>query len=215
MMRRLLDCFLLVVALIGGYLAWQTGRERSRLSEHYQRLVRMAGDLVAPDPNKVYIQALDTGEPLHFAWRVHVPANYNLVVHSLPRGHAAHLQSSQPDFIVRVRLREGDRGIMEAYSHFGPSSGKSDLGDQALTELMRGRWDRVRIEQLGASGIAVLEPDQPAVILRLALPEDLQDEARKKLEPRTFKTYVPVLYELDLGQPTATPLEPGYTPPTS
>jgi hypothetical protein len=215
MMRRLLDCFLLVVVVVGGYLAWHTGRERSRLSEHYQRLVRTAGDLVVSDPSKVYLQSLDTGEPLHFAWRVHVPANYNLVVHTLPNGHAAHLQSSQSDFVVRVRLRERERRIMEVYTHFGPSSGKSDLGDQALAELMRGRWGKVLIEQLGTPGIAVLEPDRPAVVLRLTLPENLHDEARKKLDARTAQTYVPILFELNIGQPTATPFQPGFTPPTN
>ena len=213
-MRRLLDCLLLVVFLIGGYLAWQTGRERSRLSEHYRRLARMAGDLMAADTDKVYIQALDTAEPLHFAWRVHVPPNYNLIVRSLPRGGTANLQSSDSDFIARVRLRQSDRGIMEVYMHFGPTSRQSDVGDEALSQLLRGRWDKIRVEQLGASVPAVLEPDQPAVVLRLSLPEELQDEARKKLDARTVGRYVPVLFELNLGQPTASPIEPGFTPAT-
>jgi hypothetical protein len=214
MMRRLLDCLLLVVFLIGGYLAWQTGRERSRLSEHYRRLVRMAGDLVASDPDKVYIQALDTGEPLHFAWRVHVPPNYNLIVRSLPLGGTAHLQISDPDFIARVRLRPSDRGVMEVYTHFGPTSNQREVGDEALSELMRGRWDKIRVEQLGDSVPAVLGPDQPAAVLRLSLPEDLQDEVRNTLDARTVGRCVPVLFELNLGQRTASPIEPGFTPAT-
>jgi hypothetical protein len=67
---------------------------------------------------------------------------------------------------------------------------------------MRDRWGRIRVEQLGAAGLATLGPNQPAVLLRLTLPDDVQAEARKKLSRSVQKQFVPLLFELHLG-PTA------------
>lgn len=211
MLCRLLDALLLVVVVIGGSLAWQSGRERSQLSDQYRRLVKRAGNLVVSDPTKVYIQALDTGEHFHFAWRVYVPAKYTLMVGSSPNGHMMNMASSQSEFIARVRLREGDRGTIEAYTHFGPSSSRSSLGDEAMGAILHGRWDKIRVDQLGAPVLAVLEPNESATVLRLTLPDDLADEARKKLDPRTPARHVPVLFELTLGPRTPTRVDP---PPT-
>ncbi len=57
MSRRVVDGFLLALVLIGGTLAWHTGRERGRLTQHYERLVRMVGDLPIKDPSKVHVLA--------------------------------------------------------------------------------------------------------------------------------------------------------------
>jgi hypothetical protein len=73
MKHRVLDLYLLIAALIGGTLAWQTGRERSRLSEKYDEPARVTGDLPIADASKVHVRALDTGDPMHFAWRVYYP----------------------------------------------------------------------------------------------------------------------------------------------
>jgi hypothetical protein len=79
------------------------------------------------------------------------------------------------------------------------------LGDKALAELLRDRWDKVRVEQLGAPELTILEADQPAVLLRLTLPEDLPREAKKSLSPYAQQQFVPVLFELDLGPRTSKP----------
>ncbi len=70
MTRKMFDRFLLRVVLAEGVVAWQTGRERIRLTERHSQLVRVTGDFPIIDPTRVRVRALDTGEPLHFAWRV-------------------------------------------------------------------------------------------------------------------------------------------------
>ena len=65
MKHRVFDWLVLVLVLIGGVLAWQSGRERSRLSIMYAGMVRKAGDLRIKDATKVHVQALETGSRLN------------------------------------------------------------------------------------------------------------------------------------------------------
>jgi hypothetical protein len=205
MKHRAIDWLLLIAVLIGGALTWQTGRERSRLAETHARLARLTGDLPVADPAKVYVQALDTGEPRHFAWRVYYPPNYTQVLRLSYGGGGTSYASNSSEFIARVVFREDERGLFQVYTHFSGGSSRSSFEDKVLAELLRGRWDKIRVEQLGAPKLAVLTPDQPAILLRLTLPDDLRDEARKRLNPDLQKRYVPVLYELKLGPETSNP----------
>jgi hypothetical protein len=205
MKHRLFDGFLILVILIGGVLAWQTGLERSRLTERHGRLARMAGELPIADPTKVYIRALDTGEPLHFAWRVYFPPNYRQSLRSRFGGLGSSTSTKPSEFIARVRFREDDEGFINMYSRFASGSSRSTFGDKGLADLLRNRWDNVRVEQLGTPEVAILETDQPAVMLRLTLPYDMQDEARKRLSPGIHPQFLPVLFELEVGPEAAKP----------
>jgi hypothetical protein len=204
MSRRVVDGFLLVLVLIGGTLAWYTGRERGRLTRHYERLVRMVGDLPIKDASKVHVLALDTGDPQHFAWRVYLPPPYNLTFNDRS-GSLWTTSIGSPESIFRVRIRQDAQGDMELYEQFGGMSTERSFGTEELVELLRGRWDKVKVEQLGAPEVAVLDPDQPAALLRLTLADDLLDEARKKLTPEAQKEHIPVLFDLNLGPPVSKP----------
>jgi hypothetical protein len=188
MKPRAFDVILLPVVFIGGLLTWQAARERSRLSERYARLARITGDHPIADPSKVHLQALDTDEPMHFAWRVYLPPNYTTVVTGRCFSEEVSSRSwvgpspgtGPSDFIGRVRFRvEPQEGAMQVSTRFGRGESVRGIAHKALAERLRAGWDRVRVEQLGAPGLAVLEPNQPAVLLRLTLPDDLQEEARK------------------------------------
>jgi hypothetical protein len=205
--HRLLDWLLILALLVGGILAGKTGWERSRLEARHARLARMTGDLPVTDPSKLYFQAIDTGEPLHFAWRVHLPPKYNQVLSCRAGGSSSSSTSSSSgstELIARVRLREDEQGLLQVYDHFGGGSSRMGIGDKALAELLRGRWDRVRVEQIGAPELAVVGPDQTVVLLRLTLPDDLEAEARKKLD-RSMQQSLPVLFELVLGPKASNP----------
>jgi hypothetical protein len=205
MKHRALDLVVLVAAIGGGALAWQTGRERSRLAQEHARLARMTGDLPIADPSKVYVQALDTGEALHFAWRVYYPPNYRQVLRHSDGGGGTSWASNPTEFIARVVFREDEQGLLQVYTHLSGGSSRSSFGDKDLAGLLHGRRDWIRVEQLGASQLAVLKANQPAILLRLTLSDDLQAEARKRLDPHVQTRYVPVLYELRLGPETANP----------
>ncbi len=174
MNRRIVEGSLIVLVLIGGTLAWYTGRERGRLTQHYERLVRMVGDLPLKDASKVHVLALDTGDPRHFAWRVYLPPPYNLTFNDRS-GSLWTSSIGSPESIFRVRFRQDAQGDMELYEQFGGMSTQSSFGTTELGEFLRSRWEKVKVEQLGAPEVAVLDPDQPAVLLRLTLANDLLD----------------------------------------
>lgn len=73
MMRRLPDLILILALMVGGVVAWKADRERGRLAAEHARLARMTGDLPIIDPARVHLLALETGEPLHQAWRIYLP----------------------------------------------------------------------------------------------------------------------------------------------
>jgi len=200
MKHRAFDLVLLIVVLSGGILAWQTGRERSRLEGKRERLVRTIGDLPIADPSKVYVRALKTGEPMHFAWRVYLPPNYIQLLSASTGNQGNAWPTRSSEFVARVRLHRDEQGVLQVYTQFSAASSRLSLGDKTLAELLRDRWDKIRVEQLGAAGLTAIEPDQSAVLLRLTLPDDLLGEARKKLSPYAQQHNIPFLFELALGK---------------
>ena len=184
--------------LVGGVLAWKTGRERGRLWTTFERLSRKTGDLAVGDPSKVYVQALKTGDPMHFAWRVCTCPTTNSYLKSNSGNTMSAWSTDARDFIARVRFREDEQGRIQVYTQFHGGSSRMSLGDEALARLVHGRWDKIRVEQLGLGEVATIEPDQPAVLLKLTMPDDMQAEARKGLPPYDREKYVPTFFEIGL-----------------
>jgi hypothetical protein len=202
-MRRAIELLLMLAIAAGAYFAWRTGRERARLQTEYGRIVRAVGDLAVGDPSRVHVAAIATGEPLHFAWRVHVPAGVALDARGLSGGGSTSWGGSSSssvnaqDLIARVRLRE-EGGRMQVYSQFAGGSSLASAADPELTAFLRGKAGRLRVEQVGQGGVVALEPKRPATLLRLTLPDDLLTEARRALPPEVAGRLAPTLYELVL-----------------
>jgi hypothetical protein len=202
MIRRFLEFVLIAIVFVGAVFSWQTGRERSRTFAEYKRLERMTGYLSIPDPSKVYARALETEDPLHFAWRIYLPPKYKQIVryHS---GSSSSWRSDATEIIGRVRFREDERGVLSVYTRFSGGSGMSSIGDKTLVEFLREYQGQIQIEQLGKNEAAVIEPNQSAVLLKLTLPEHLHEQARMRLSPGTYRRCVPVLFQIELGPKTA------------
>ena len=202
MKPRPINLLLVLAILPGCFLAWQSGRERSRLEARYERMVRIAGDLPIEDPSMVYVRAVDTGEPLHYAWHFHLPPNYSLILRNETGGGSGGSSTSSStgsrDFIGRVRFQPDAQGLLTVYTHFDGSSGMMGIGDLAFADLVKAHRGEIRVEQLGSTGLAVLEPGQTAVLLRLTLPDHLLGEARKSLSAQGQPS-VPMLFKLELG----------------
>jgi hypothetical protein len=203
MRRKAFDLILLLAILVGGIQAWTSGRERAKLSKEYARLARTAGDPAIGDPAKVHLVALETGDPLHFAWRVYYPANYQEVLASIHSGShvvRSSLSTSDPtEAILRLRFRENDRGIVEIYMKGMQGRFRSPLGDESLADLLRGRRGEIDVEQIGAEDVAVIGPDEQVSLIKLTLPGAMQAEADQKLSEWARKNCTPILYELKLG----------------
>ena len=210
MKRRIPDLVLIALLLIGGVWAWSTGRERARLQAEYDHLVLKVGDLPIGDPSRLHIRAIPTGEPLHLAWRVFVPANYPVIRRSSLGSSGSSTNSSPNEFICRVRLRE-EQGYLNVFDQFCGGSSRSGIGPPSMTDLLRGKWDKVVVEQLGSQKVEAIETGGSTTLLRLSLPEDLQAEARKTLTPFENQRFNPVLFSLELGpeKPSTTAPVPG------
>ena len=202
--QRVFDWFLIAVVLSGGVLAWQTGQERGRLTARHSRLVKTTGELPIEDASKIYALALDTGEPLHFAWHLYFPPNCTQTLSYRFGGQFNSWECPTGDSIARVRLRHDDQGLLQLYLHFGSSSMGMSFEEKDLTALLRDRWDTVKIEQLGAPKLVVMKPDQPVPLLRVMLPDLLQADAKTKLSPESQKQFIPVLLEIGVSPPPAT-----------
>lgn len=185
MIRKVDDLVLVALILLGGYLAWQASRERRGLRAEYDRLVRAAGELPVTDPTKVYVRALDTGDPMHFAWRVYLPPNYPYEVRSSGWGGGS--MSSNPgggaaqEFIARVRFRPDDQGRLDCYTKFAGGASRGSIGTPEVGTLLRRRWSKLHVETLGTSGAAIIDPKKPATLVRLTLPPELQSEWKAAL----------------------------------
>jgi hypothetical protein len=205
MKLRILDILLLAIIAVGGVSVWKTGQERDRLTAHYGRLAAITGDLKITDPTKVHIQALETGDPMHFAWRVYYPPNYKQSLQNNNGFGGTQWSRESQEFIARVRFRQNRDGGMEVYTRFAGGSSQGTFGDKPLAKLLVDHWDTIDVEQLGATGLTTLEPDESAVILRLALSKEAEALARTTFSPSMQKHFIPVFYELGLDPKPAKP----------
>jgi hypothetical protein len=200
-MSRLLHLCLSVLTLVGLVLAWRTGHERQVLLREYERLLGLVGDLPLTDRDKIQIQAIDTKEPLHFAWRVYLPAKTEIRA-TYGGGSSTSFNSDQREFIARFRIREHSDGSLRAYTKFAGSSSQSGLGDDSLARFLRGHWEQIQVEQLGAGKPAIVSPGNAALLLRLKLPHELNRRAADEVDARSLQSKLPVLFELHIhGKP--------------
>lgn len=203
MPRRLLDLAVLAAILVGGVLAWRSGAERVRLEGRYRRMARTAGDLSVVDPTKVYFLALETDEPLHFAWRMHAPANYPMIFsHAGGGGSGSSTSSSSTpaDAIIRVRCRRDEAGRLQVFlKAYGGSSLLAVEDDMA--KFLAGREDELIVERLAADGPVEVDPSASATLLRVAMPASMIAEARATLPGYVVDRHVPDVLKITVGPP--------------
>ncbi len=135
---------------------------------------------------------------MHFAWRVYFPPHYEQIIKYNSGGFSSAMSSDAREFIARLRFREDETGWINLYTHFAGGSSRSSIGDEALARFLHGRWDKLVVEQLGLGEVAVIDPDQPAVFLRVSMPEEMQAEARKTLPAHDQARQVPTIFEMKL-----------------
>ncbi len=204
MIRRIIDLTLILAILLSAYRSWQSSQERNRLINSYNHLYKITGAFPIQDPTQLHIVALETTDPLSFAWRFYVPPNDNPEVRTdSGSGYSAfglNPGSEASEFIARVRLRHTPNGGTQVYTNFGSTSGFTTLGTPAGNLLTPDRWNDVKVEQLGIPQMAILRPNQSTVLLRLTLPDDLAAEARKQHPNQPFN---PVFFQISIVPPNA------------
>lgn len=223
MRYRLIDAILLLIALAGGVFVWRTGQEQARIRAKIDQLTRTAGDLVVTDPSRIHVLALDTGEPLHFAWRLYLPADYELIrrdtlpnsvsASPAPVGGPAARSVPSRELIVRVRFRESADGPLNLYETQEGSSHRAHFGSVSLAEVLHGRFDRVLVEQLGTRASVSVGVDEPLDLLSLRLPADMEAEYLEKMSPAERADYRPQFFQFCFGPDAKQPSPSGEGSP--
>jgi hypothetical protein len=195
-----MEVLLFIALLIGAVLVSQSIWKKAELTREHDRLMQKTGDLVITDPTKVHMRALDTGEPLHFAWRAYFPANYNFGYTS--RGGSGWGTQSEPwEGILRVRMREVD-GNMQLYYRFIGGSGLRSMGSGGLKELQKKHPDllnQLQVEQLASDGPITFPPEETQTLIKITLPEYLIPDDKKKRKSWEYQQLVPALEWIRIG----------------
>jgi hypothetical protein len=166
--------------LVGGALAIRSGQKHSGLRAEYRRLATAVGELNVEDPEKIWIVALDTGDPMHFAWRVYLPANFKLQVnHS--SGSFSSSYSDPMEFIARVRFRGDDDDAIHVYKQFGSGSSLMRYAHNESARFVRDHWEQLQVEQLGADGMVAVDREEAVDLFRIRLPDTLREQAQAEL----------------------------------
>lgn len=200
---RMLNALLLIAAVIGGVLTYRASQTHQPLLAEQKRLEQKVGTLRIEDPSKMHVRALETGEPLHFTWRVYLPVGSTVLRREDGRARFGWPIREPREFMLRVRFREDDDGVLRVFTQRTNGSGTSELGSRQLADLLRDRWDEIQVEQLGRDHLVVVEPDEVPILLRLTLSEELRREAEQKLSQREWKRFQTELFGYRIGSDKA------------
>lgn len=179
---RIVDAALAIATIVGAIIAVNSASKLHALQQEHTRLSRTTGDLNISDPGQAHVLALDTGEPLHFAWRVYAPAGHMMIAESSNGGSSTSsaFNSRPHEFIGRVRIsKHRTRGIA-VYHNFGNGAGFRTFASAETFEFLREHWNELDIEQLGADATAHIQPGESVTVLRIRLPENLAAESSKR-----------------------------------
>ena len=194
-----------------GCWAWLEDRERAAHEATYARLLDAAGDLEVADPSRAYFKAIPTGKPLRFAWRTYFPPDPPRLTGRGPASGSPNLCGMVGDGVFKISVRESEDGnAFEVSLLNGQGGGFHSFGDRSLVELLRGRWDRIEVEQAGATGPVPVAVDEPLTLLRLRIPPDILAEGRSK--PVGLARTIPAVFYEFPPRPASKVPTPNLTP---
>jgi hypothetical protein len=197
---RIVDAALAIATIAGAIIAVNSASKLHALQQEHTRLSRTTGDLIISDPGQVHVLALDTGEPLHFAWRVYAPAGHMMIAESSDGGSSTStgFNTRPHEFIGRVRFSKQRNGRISVYHNFGSGAGLRSFGSAETFEFLSQHWNELDIEQLGADATAHVKPGDSVTVLRIRLPENLAAEASKRSTDGSSGRLDPDIYGLRL-----------------
>lgn len=199
-MQRIIEIVLIVIIAIGGAFLFPTLMKLYGMQREYNHLAQKMASLGVTDHTKVHIRAIDTGEPLHFAWQAYFPANYSFA-YTTKSGNGSKASGAPVHTILRVRLREVDGHLM-IDKRFGGGTSRTTSGVPKLIEFLNehpGALQKLRVEQLAVDEMMVFDVSETHTLLKISLPPDLQAKAKEKFEKREYDQIVPTIEWIRFG----------------
>ena len=200
-MKHWLNVVLVLVAFVGLLFSVQQGLVKQTLSREYEILAAEVGYLESTGVDGVCVIALPTRDPMHFRWRIFVPASEEIYwTNRRWGGKEVGIPIKGPlSFIANVRFRQGENGMLRVWWGFEETATVISLGGAELNELLDGRWGDMEVEQLASDGRIVMKSGELTSLLRISMPDEMREEAQQVLSPQVANLYVPELYQLELG----------------
>lgn len=119
------DSSLIALFAFGCYFAIQSGLKKSEIEFHLKQLAANSEEVsfsnTIDDPNRIYVEAIETGKSLEFAWRVYLPKGFssNALVRTPDGAEAAGKMAplAQPTkFIARFKIKlVGEYAVCERF----------------------------------------------------------------------------------------------------
>lgn len=189
MIPRLINLTLLLLAAVGFLFTFRARSELRTVRGEHDRLAAQFGTLDVEDPEKYYVVRIDTGDPMHFAWRIYRPDKLRMETRATSMSGSSRARSSSGpagEEIVRVRFRIDEWG-MRVFSKRQGSSSTFGLGDPRTDGFLKKHWEELDIEVMGDGEAVEATTDQVLKLLSIRVPDSLAAQANQEIGRQVFQ----------------------------
>jgi hypothetical protein len=168
---RVFLLLLFIASLVGSNLftAWQLDKVRQENAQMHKEL----GYLKVSDPTKIHVVAVPTYEDMLWRWRIYVPQGQSFWIcsstHDIPQTGISESVSSttldEGEYLLTAAIRPDRHGKWQLTVGLEGGSASTGFGDDDATWIDDNLgWES---SQAGVGSTEVLEPENPAVLLRV------------------------------------------------
>ena len=208
-MRNPLNIVLFVFVVFTAARFYFVQSEVTTLRAEYARVSAKYKDIDVLNPKSYYAAAVETGDPMAFAWRYHQPSGVDLI----SRAEYGALGSSTVPLpadprrklkLHRIAFESTDDGI-RYYDNHRPRSYNDIRWNRELGKFLSNHWGELRFSALGEGGSAIeLPPDAVLTFLTIEVPPELEEELKASVgEDRAAKLMRGPIFRLILGSDEA------------
>lgn len=193
-MTKFFNAILILIILVaGGRLAMQGQQHRALVQEQNQLVEKLDGFKVR-DRSKYFVQMVDTGDPVRFMWRIHVPGGF------------------QTQFLTKIGSKRGDtcrsfgftrQGSLERVSvsfecagdflrvdtqtlHNGSCFGH---GSAELVAFFQQHWNDLEVEILGKEEPVEIDANQFVNLLSIKIPDELHGKLEAQFGKKVARRF--------------------------
>ena len=176
-MTKFLNAILILIILIFGAKLVMRGQEYRTLAQERSELLEKLDGFRVRDSSKYLVQAVDTGDPMLFMWRVHKPGGLRTGYLKRIADRGANVFAfggSWENKLERVSARFeffGDELYVDMQTARGGH--RTRVVDAELLAICQQHWEDLEIEVLGQEGAIEIDVNQEVVLLHIVVPDKL------------------------------------------
>jgi hypothetical protein len=179
-MTRFINIILIIITLAGVGMLLRQRSAHSTVRSEFDRLSKQYGVLDVADPDKYYVNYVESEDPYCFRWRVYVPPINNMIEalstksgdQSSSTGGGGGFESVEYLHLCRIRFEP--KCLVYVRGRFGTST--SSVSDEKVARFVEDHWEDLDVDILGAKGPVEIDRDKPVRLISILIPDDLQGE---------------------------------------